>query len=292
MKCPNCSKEIGIFELAPNCKHCGVNIFYAQQETLLTEDAKKCELEYATFHILVSKLKSAFISGKIQIMRIVAMVLAIGAIFVPFAVTTIDFGLFTSQISFGAFGIYQAFSDGTLQAVLNLSSYTPEITNAVLLLLGLIVLIFLCGLGVFVTLLLSFINIQKTAKIMKGFSLAGIFIALLSLVVSFAFSAVISNIGFAESEAGFGSVACLIILAVIFALNRLIITKNIQPEIKAVDVERLEIRRQIKNGELSYDDLSLPVLESEEEREKRLLEEEKNNQLAQSAKQEVEHNEK
>ena len=69
MKCPKCNKEIGIFELAPNCKHCGVNIFYAQQEALLTEDAKKCELEYATFHILTAKLKTAFIGGKIQIMR-------------------------------------------------------------------------------------------------------------------------------------------------------------------------------------------------------------------------------
>ena len=64
MKCPKCNKEIGRFELAPNCKHCGVNIFYAQQEALLTEDAKRCELEYATFHILTSKLKNAFIGGK------------------------------------------------------------------------------------------------------------------------------------------------------------------------------------------------------------------------------------
>ena len=49
MKCPKCNKEIGRFELAPDCKHCGVNIFYAQQEALLTEDAKRCELEFASF---------------------------------------------------------------------------------------------------------------------------------------------------------------------------------------------------------------------------------------------------
>ncbi len=266
MKCPNCEKEIGRFELSSNCKNCGVNIFYAQQKSLLAEDAKRCELEYATFHILVSKLKTAFIGGKIQIMRIVAMVIAIGAIFVPFASVEAGFNLFSAKFSFGAWGIYQAFTDGTLQAIVNLNIYVPKLTIAIMMLLAFIVLIFLCGLGVFVTLLLSFINIQKTAKVAQVFSLTGMVISLFAGVEAFAFKAMLSEFTFIEARAGVGAVACFAVLLLIFILNRLIVTKNIQPEIKEVDLLRVKIRKRIKIGEISYYDLPLPVLESEEEK--------------------------
>lgn len=284
MKCPNCQKEIGRFELAPNCKHCGVNIFYAQQEELLTDDAKRCELEYATFHILTSKLRTAFIGGKIQIMRIIAMVLAIGAIFVPFATIEANFDMFSSQFSFGAFGVYQAFTDGTLQAVLHLSTYSPKLTIAVFVLLAFIVLIFLSGLGVFITLILSFVNIQKTAKVAKWFALSGMLVSLLAFAESFFLAGFISDVAFIEAKAGLGSIACFAVLLFIFVLNKLIITKNIQPEIKDVDLERVKIRKRIKNGEISYSDLSLPVLESEEEKEKRVQLNTEKEQLVRTAK--------
>lgn len=284
MKCPNCNKEIGRFELAPDCKHCGVNIFYAQQEALLTEDAKKCELEYATFHILTAKLKNAFIGGKIQIMRIVAMVLAIGAIFVPFATVEANFEMFSAKFSFGAFGIYQAFTDGTLSAILNLGDYVPVLTISLLALLGLIVIIFLCGLGVFLTLILSFINVQKTAKEAQILSVVGMAFSLASLAFTIVLPKIVSDISFVNAEFGFGSIACFVVLVLIFILNKFIVIKNIQPEIKEIDLERVKIRKQIKNGELSYDDLSLPVLESDEEREKRLQEKAQKEKLVQSAK--------
>ena len=35
MKCPKCGGEIAFYDLRPNCKHCGVNIFYYTQETVL-----------------------------------------------------------------------------------------------------------------------------------------------------------------------------------------------------------------------------------------------------------------
>ena len=284
MKCPKCNKEIGRFELSPNCKHCGVNIFYAQQEDLLTEDAKKCELEYATFHILTAKLKNSFIGGKIQIMRIVAMVLAIGAIFVPFATLEANFSTFSAKLSFGALGIYQAFTDGTIDTIINLSSYTPELTFSLLMLLMFIVLIFLSGLGVFITLVLSFINIQKTAKKAQIFSAIGIVFSTASFWLSIALSKILYFIPFVSVKFGIGSIVCVAVLIFIYVLNKLIVIKNIQPEIKEIDLQRVKIRKQIKNGELSYGDLPLPVLESEEEKEKRLKERREKEKLVQTAK--------
>ena len=284
MKCPNCNKEIGRFELAPNCKHCGVNIFYSQQKTLLTRDAKKCELEYAGFRILVSKLKTAFIGGKIQILRIVAMVMAIGAIFVPFGSIAVNISPFDAKFSFGAWGIYSAFTDGTLSALLNLSGYAHKQMVASLVLLGLIVAIFLSGLGVFVALLLSFINVQKSARAMRGLSFVGSILCVGAFVVSAFIPSVMSEIGFIEGKTGVGALVCLAVLIFIFILNHLVIKKNIQPQVKEVDLKRVELNKKVKKGEASLDDLPLPVFETEEEKQERLKKEEESRALAQKGK--------
>lgn len=284
MKCPNCNKEIGRFEIAPNCKHCGVNIFYSQQKTLLTRDAKKCELEYAGFRILVSKLKTAFIGGKIQILRIVAMVMAIGAIFVPFGSIGVNISPFDAKFSFGVWGIYSAFTDGTLSALLNLSGYAHKQVVASLVLLGLIVAIFLSGLGVFVALLLSFINIQKSARAMRGLSFVGSILCVGAFVVSALIPSVMSEIGFIEGKTGVGALVCLAVLIFIFILNHLVIKKNIQPQVKEVDLKRVELNKKVKKGEASLDDLPLPVFETEEEKEERLKKEEESRALVQKGK--------
>ena len=73
-------------------------------------------------------------------------------------------------------------------------------------------------------------------------------------------------------------------LIFIFVLNKLVVINNIQPEIKQIDLERVKIRKRIKNGDITYADLPLPVLESEEEKEKRFQEKEEKEKLVQSAK--------
>ena len=264
MKCPECSGEIGRFELSSNCKHCGVNIFYAQQKTLLTRDAKKCELENATFRILVSKLKSAFIKGPIPILRIVAMVLAIGAIFIPFATVSANIPLMSVKFSFGAWGVYSAFADGTLESFLNMFTYAPLEIGASLGLLLLMVLIFLMGFGVFLCLLLSFINITKTAKIMRGLSVAGGILCVAASVLSMLMPAIFPKGGFLSASCGIGAFACIGVFVMIFTLNHLVIKKNIQPLINPVDIKRVELLKKVKSGEVSLDDLPLPVFEDEE----------------------------
>ncbi len=284
MKCPNCSGEIGRFDLSPNCKHCGVNIFFSQQKKLLTDDAKKCELEYAVFHILVAKLKAAFIKGPVPILRIVAMVAAIGAILVPFATVSCDVALFSSRLSFGGLGVYNAFSDGTLMALFNLTDYAPGQVKACLILLSLMVAVLVVGLGIFVTLILSFINIQKSARIMRILAAVDFAFCMAAAVNSCLIPSVMSKSGFLSGSIGLGSFACMGVFAFIFILNHLVVKKNIQPEIKEVDIKRLEMNKKVKSGAVSLDDLSLPVFESEEERLKRLEEENESKQLIEKAK--------
>ncbi len=283
MKCPNCNGEIGRFDLSPECKHCGVNIFYSQQEKLLTQDAKKCELEYASFRILAAKFKSALIGGPLQIARIVAMVAAIGIIFIPFVSLSADLPLISAKFSLGAFGIYQAFAGGELMTLLlDLSPYIPQVTTAISVLCALFVLIFLMGLFIFIGLLLSFINIPKVAHKMCVFSAIGFVLSAMAAVMSCVMPKIADG-SFITAKAGVGTFFCAAIFAVIFILNRLVIKKGIQPDIKQVDLMRVETRKKVKSGEITLDELPLPVFESEEEREKRLENERASKSLADKA---------
>ncbi len=283
MKCPNCNGEIGRFDLSAECKHCGVNIFYSQQETLLTQDAKKCELEYASFRILAAKFNAALIGGPLQIARIVAMVAAIGIIFIPFVTLSADLPLFSARFSLGAFGIYQAFSGGELTALLlDMSVYLPQVTTAAGVLCGLFVLIFLMGLFVFVGLILSFINIPKVARKMCVFSAIGFALSIMAAVMSCVMPKIAEG-SLITAKTGAGAFFCAAIFAVIFVLNRLVIKKGILPDVKQVDLMRVEMRKKVKSGEITLDELPLPVFESDEEREKRLENEAASKSLADKA---------
>lgn len=279
MKCPNCNGEIGRFELAPECRHCGVNIFYSQQKTLLARDAKKCELEYATFRIIMAKIKANFINGPLQILRIIAMLMAIGSIFIPFATVSTDFTVINGKLSFGAWGIYGAFSDGTLAAIFNLREYYPVQAGICLALLVSMVLTVLMGLVIFVTLVLSFLNIQRGAKIMRGLAVIGALLCVISAVISFIMPSVVSQSAFLTAESGVGAIVCFLVFAGILILNHLVVKKKLQPQIDEFDIKRVEMRKRVKKGEISIDDLPLPVFESPEEKVKRIENTEKTKQV-------------
>ncbi len=266
MKCPNCNGEIKRFDLAPNCKHCGVNIFYSQQKDLLARDAKKCELEYATARIIIAKLKTNFIKGPLQILRIVAMLMAIGSIFIPFATVNTALDVINAEFTFSALGIYNAFSDGTFFVLLDLIEYIPKEAGLCLLYLGLIVLIVLMGLGVFISLVLSFINIIKGAKVMRALAVSGSVFCVACAVLGFVMPSVFS--GFLVAESGVGAIICCMVFVMIFILNHLVIKKNITPQIDELDIKRVEMRKKVKKGEVNIDDLPLPVFVSPDREEK------------------------
>lgn len=286
--CPNCGEHIGRFELDQNCKKCGINLFYSQQKKLLSDDAKKCELEFASFRILVSKLKSAFIKGALPISRLVFTILCIGVVFIPFATVSVNASLFSTSFSIGGYGIYSAFSDGTLSALLsirNISEYSAAV-NGVLLVLLFVALILLSAVAMLAAEFFSFINIKRSAKAMAVFSVFGIVFSILSVVFAFVLSNSIKSSEYSifNYSFGFGGVAAALAFLGMLIINILFIKRNIAPEIKQVDLDRIAMRKRVKAGEVKLSDLPLPVFESEEEKEKRLAEEEKSRKLEEEAK--------
>ncbi len=273
MKCPNCGADIGRFDLSQNCKNCGVNLFYSRQEELLARDAKRCELEFASFRLLVARIKTAYIKGALPIVRLVFMVLLICVLLIPFAEIHLDIPFYSGKLNIGGLGMYFAFTDGSLLALLDYVKIgvSADIVLKAIVLIAAIVLTVVCGVVMFAFLLLSFVNIQKTAKALAVASSVGTVMSVVDLVLSIvvANAAKAFSSGMVSASFGVASIVCFVAMLGMAVINYLFIKKNIQPEYKEIDVERKALLKKVKKGEVSLDDLPLPVFETQEEKEAR-----------------------
>lgn len=270
MECPNCGAHIGRFELDQNCRECGVNLFYCQQEKLLAEDAKKCELEFASFRVLVEKLKTAFIKGALPIARIVLCVASVGAVMLPFASLKLVLPMIEKSMLFSGYGLISAFTSGAPNVLMNFSELSPArdvVIKSALLALSIALVLLTSGV-ILLTELLSFTNIKKSARAMEVLSVIGIAFSACASVLSFIVAS--CRCSYIEASAGVGGFVCAAVFAALFIDNYLIIKKGIAPVYNELDLLRIDMRKKVKSGEVNIDDLPLPVFETEEEREVRL----------------------
>lgn len=271
MECPNCAAHIGRFDLSPNCRSCGVNIFYSQQERLLSNDAKRCELEFAAARIFSRRLKTAFIGGFLQISRMVLTVLCVGALFVPFASVHIKLPLFDRVISMWGYGLYKAYSDGSLGALPSFAAIdlSADIARKSILLIASMAFLLLVAVGLLAAELLSFVNIRRSCVAMAVISSLGV----VGSAVSGVFSLLLARAdaafpsGIAVAEAGLGALAAAACFAGMLAINILMLKKKIAPVYDELDLRRVAVHRRVKAGEITYDDLPLPVFDTENREE-------------------------
>lgn len=274
MKCPKCGVEIKRFDLAPNCRSCGVHIMYYTQEEDLTLDAKKTELEAASARLLLARLKAAFFSGKLQIMRTVFVLLSVASLLLPHYNINLTFPWWDYTLSVGALGIYSIISDsflnifftlgklgaGTALHTLVTASFILLIASALFLVISLA--FWICG----------FINIRKTALFSVISSAAAIICQLTGTVLSFFAVTLSGTLEHISAKPYFGGILSAVIIGVFAVASLLVFLNPPAPVIKEADRRRLEIKERLKNGEITYDDISLPVVEeikTEESAEKK-----------------------
>ncbi len=272
MKCPKCGGEIGLFDLRPNCKHCGVNIMYFTQHEGLVRDAKRTELESAVARMIVARIKAAFIGGKLQIMRMIAVISSICVLMLPFIGAHYTLPFFDKKFSIGLIGLIQSFGDGMLLKQLDFAKSAMfskiAVSEAVVLLLFFVILI--VDVLIFAAFCIGFLNLTKTTKFMKNSSLAGAFIALVTQIVVFVLKAVTKADNFSSLTLGFGALAAAAVFVIMFVLNGALLKKGIEPTYREFDLKRKELLKKVRKGEVDIDSLTLPIFESDDEREERI----------------------
>ena len=272
MKCPKCGGEIAMFDLKPNCKHCGVNIMYYTQEADLARDAKRTELEGAVARMVIARVKANFIGGKLQIARMVFVLIAAAALLVPFSGVRFSMPFFDDTLSFGLIGLIGAFKNGLLLklpallsgALISKQALAATVPAAFMLV---IVILDLISAGAF---LLGFLDLTKSTRVMRNTALVGAAVSLLSQIAAVVMKLVTKDTAHASVVLGFGALVSMALFVVLFLLNRALLQKGIEPDFRENDLKRKELLKKVRAGEVDLDSLSLPIFESEEEHEERM----------------------
>ena len=272
MHCPKCGGEIAFYDLHPNCKHCGVNIMYFTQEAGLIKDAKRTELESAVARMVIARIKANFIGGKLQIARLIAVLIAVAALLIPFGGTRYDLPFFHETFSAGILGIVSAIQNQFLLHLPQLISGSLFSHTAITSIFPAVMLIVLAVLDVviFVIFLLGFLNLTDSIKRQKTASLVGVILSLATQITVIVLYLTVKPDAFASPVLGFGAVAAAALYLVMYFLNRALQKKGIEPKYRENDLKRKELLRKVRKGEVDLDSLPLPIFESEEEREERL----------------------
>ena len=277
MKCPKCGGEIPFYDLRPNCKHCGVNIFYYSQDTLLARDAKRTELESAVARMVVARIKATFIGGGLQIARMVFVLAAAAALMLPFGTlklfVPLDGSLYSGNLAVGLIGVIREISGLVLLlpkllsgAVIGLDAKPLAMILCLAFLLVLTVIVLL----VLLFYLLSFTDPDKCTKSLRNLTFVGFWVALAAQGASCLMLAVTHDTTVASFRPGFGGAAVAVLFLVLFFLNRALLKKGITPTYREYDLKRKALLKQVRAGEVDLDSLPLPVFESEEEHEERM----------------------
>ena len=241
-------------------------MYYTQEEDL-ARDAKKCELEFASLRILLEKVKLAFGKDRLALARLLIILVGAGCLFIPYASISADLPFWSQKITLSGWGAYRLFSDGLLMQIPNLLGADLFTPVSGLLLANLIVFVVtvLVLLGVFGTLVLGFLNLHKSCRVMIGFSTAAAVLCAVGAVLGICLQTAANQTTLLSAGIGAGYFVMLAMLLSLIAVNVQLYRKNPRPAVKEIDLQRVEMLQKVKAGEVSYDSLPLPVFFSEEE---------------------------
>lgn len=269
MKCPKCGVEIARFDLSPNCKKCGVHIMYYTQDEDLRRDAKKTELEFTSARLFVAKLKAAYIQGKAVILRLVFLLLGVCSLLLPLFNVKLSFPWWEYEISVGALGIYNIFTDSlwTMLGAFSDIGVGRLLFTITLVSLGLLAVSALALVGCFAAWIFAFLDIRKTAKLSVGFAIPAILSGIGGTVLSFIAVNLSGAIEFVSVTPYFGGILTALLMAAFIAANVVLINNTPEIPVSEADRKRLEIKARLKKGEITLDDLPLPIVEEEKKEE-------------------------
>ncbi len=274
MECPKCHKKIKFYDWSQTCKNCGVNLVYYNLEETLIADAKETEMSFARARVFAAKIKGALIGGPLQIVRLVMMLVSLGVMMIPFVTVKAETAFFNESISINLLNVYNAFSGGKLDALnaMSSSAVVGKLANATYVAMLLVLIAAIIGIAQLLTVILSMFSPRALSGVSGFFSVAGIGVCVAYAVMSGNLVDAAEALGFANVSNGFGAYVTMVAFAAMAAINIVFAVKGFTFKYKDGDLYRCEVYRKVKAGEITLDELPLPIFETEEEKAERLAE--------------------
>ncbi len=283
-KCPKCGYKLKLWNVSQFCPKCGVNMRFYNFEEKFYRDAKNAELAHAAFHIKVRHFKGALVGSKLMIARLALALLPVAVLLLPAGSFSFEMPLKSAEFSAGLLGIVNLVMGTDLGFIFGMSNSSlagAEFGAAINALIAYAVVVVFV-LGVLLSSILGFLSIRNMQKVICGFAACGILASIAAQVVMYISVASLKDSIMITGKAGFGLYLSMIAFAVVFAVNLIIHKKGVPVVYDEGMVERAEIYKKVKAGEINIDDLPQPVVETEETRkiEEEIRKEEENVQKA------------
>ncbi|MCR5484272.1 MAG: hypothetical protein K6F09_01640 [Clostridiales bacterium] len=243
--------------------------FYNFEENFYRE-AKLAELSAAKVSIKIKRLKAAFIGGALPIARLAVMLLPLLSVLIPLMKASFVLPFIKSEFPVSGLGLYNMYSNGTLMFILDMAG--DKFNGADFALFRNVIFaeaaVAVLGLLVFLLTILCFISIKKMSVILCTVSGLGVVGSLASFIMAIRFCSVTGNAADSviNGTMSFGWIISLLMFAAVFVINLMILIKGIEIEYGEGDLERAEIAKKVKSGELKIEDLPQPIVETAETR--------------------------
>ena len=267
-KCPKCGRKLHLYNVSQFCPDCGTNLrFYNFEETFFRE-AKEAELSQAVVHVKIRHLKAAFIGSKLAIARLIVMLLPVVGLLIPAGSLKFIFPFKEAAFDISGLGIYNMFSGSEFNYIMSMvgSDFSQGAFAALRNALFAYASVAVFAVFVVLTSVLCFISYKNMQKITAVFAALGIADCVAAMVVISSFAKACGATPVLDGKSGFGLIVTAVLFAAALAVNILLSVKGIPVEYNEGALERVAIRKKVKSGEISIDDLPQPVVETAETR--------------------------
>ena len=266
--CPKCGKKLKLTDISQFCPSCGVNMRFVDFEKNFYKEAKVAELSQANMYVKIKRLKASFVGSKLTIAKLIVMILPLVSMLIPNGEFSLLLPFSTNTYSFSALGFYTLFSEGGLDYIIGMTGAAIDgaaftsLKNALFVYAGVAVF---CVLILLVS-ILGFISIKNMQKINVVLACCGILVSVCAMIMIGVFVKASGESVFISGKNGIGLIVSALMFAAVFAVNFLLVKKGIPVEYDEGMLERVEILKKVKAGDIDIDSLPQPIVETAETR--------------------------
>lgn len=272
--CNKCGKPVKVYQMSPYCKNCGTHLMFASFESQFEKDRRIAEMSMAFFRYSLVKIKSAYVGGFAQKLKIAAAFFPVAALFLPMGNLSINTALYSSSLSFDVLGIFVGpFLTTGLFGKLDALAAGPVFGDAAAALKPLILCYAVMALSAVLVLLLellSFIGNKTVCILTSAFSCLGMVGAVLVKIFSAGVVNACENMGgLASATDNVMFIAAILLFAVPLAVSVYALKRPPACVFREGDELRVEYRKKYKKGLIELMDIPAPIYESEEDKKEK-----------------------
>lgn len=271
--CPKCGTALKIYQMSPYCKKCGVHLMFASFEGQFEKDRRVAEMSMANFRYNMIRLKSAYVGGLAQKLRIAFAFVPLFALLLPLGSMAVQTPFYESSFTLnaidviangilgGLFGQLGTFAQGPVFGAAASALHTCML--AYLVMTAAAVLVLLIG-------ALGFIGNKKASVLTIVFSAVGMVGAVLTKITGASLVAAANATGsLVNADCGMLFVVALLLFVPPVVASVLCLKNPPERVFREGDELRVDYRRKWKKGEIDLLDIPAPIYESDEDRAER-----------------------